>query len=65
MGQPRALFVYFLSLQQFYRKIVDFSGIRTRISGVEGKHTDHLTITMAIVYQQIKICSSKSKTFIE
>ena len=65
MGQPRALFVYFLSLQQFYRKIVDFSGIRTQIIGVEGKHADHLTITMAIVYQQIKICSSKSKTFIE
>ena len=29
LGQPRPLFVYFLSFQQqFYRKIIDFSGIR-------------------------------------
>ena len=42
MGQPRPLFVYFRSFQQqFYRKIVDFSGNRTQIVGVEGEHADH------------------------
>ena len=42
LGQPRPLFVYFRSFQQqFYRKIVDFSGNRTRIVGVEGEHADH------------------------
>ena len=42
MGQPRPLFVYFRSFhQQFYRKIVDFSGNQTRIVGVEGEHADH------------------------
>ena len=42
MGQPRPLFVYFRSFQiQFNRKIVDFSGIRTQIVGVEGEHADH------------------------
>ena len=30
------------------KKIVDFSGIRTGIVGVEGKHADHLTITTAL-----------------
>ena len=49
MGQPRPLFVYFRSFQQqFYRKIVDHSGIRTRIVGVEGEHADHLTTTTAL-----------------
>ena len=48
MGQPRPLFVYFRSFQeQFYRKIVDLSGIWTRIVGVEGEHADHLTTTTA------------------
>ena len=46
MGQPRPLFVYFRSFQiQLNRKIVDFSGIRTRIVG---KHADHLTNTTAL-----------------
>ena len=50
MGQPRPLLVYFRSFQQqFYRKIVDLSGIRTRIVGVEGEHADHLTTTTAQV----------------
>ena len=31
----------------FYRKIVDSSGIRTRIVRVEGEHADHLTTTRA------------------
>ena len=48
MGQPRPLFVYFRTFQiQFYRKIVDFSGIRTQVIRIEGEHTDHLTITTA------------------
>ena len=34
-------------LQPFYRKIVNFSGIRTLIVRVEGKHADHLTTTTA------------------
>ena len=42
MGQPRPLFVYFLSFQQqFYTKIADFSGIPTEIVGIEGEHADH------------------------
>ena len=48
MGQPRPLFVYFRSFQQqFYRNIIDLSGIRTRIVRVEGEHADHLTTTTA------------------
>ena len=49
MGQPRPLFVYFRSFQtQFLQeKTVGFSGTRTRIIGVEGEHTDHLTTTTA------------------
>ena len=36
MVQPRPLFVYFHCFQiQFYRKIVDYSGIRTQIVGVK------------------------------
>ena len=46
-GQP-GLFLFFRSFQiQFYRKIVDFSGIRTQIVGIEGEHADHLTTTTA------------------
>ena len=41
-GPTWPLFVYFRSFQQqFYGKIVDFSGNRTRIVGIEGKHADH------------------------
>ena len=37
MSYPRPLFVYFGSFQiQFYRKYLDFSGIRTQIVRVEG-----------------------------
>ena len=44
MGYPRHLFVYLRSFQTIYRiKSVDFSGIRTRIVWIEGKHSDHLT----------------------
>ena len=47
MGQPRPLFVYFRSFQTqiVQKKNVVFSGIRTQIVGVEGKHVDHLTTT--------------------
>ena len=49
MDQTRPLFVYFRSFQTIYRiKTVDYSGIRTRIDGVEGKHSDHLTTTIAL-----------------
>ena len=52
MDQPWPLFVYFCSFQaQFYRKNVDFSGIRTRIVGVEGEYADHLTTTTAQHWQ--------------
>ena len=50
MGHPRPLFVYFRSFQTIYRiKTVDFSGIRTRIIGIEGEHADHLTSTIALI----------------
>ena len=62
MGQPRPLFVYFRSFQQqFYRKIVDHSGIRTRIVGVEGEHADHLTTTTALP-NYIFVCGRSPKT---
>ena len=48
MGQHRPLFVHFCLFQrQFYRKFVDFRGIRTQIIIVEGEHGDHLTSTTA------------------
>ena len=49
MGHHRPLCVYFRSFQAIYRiKTVDFSGIRTQIVVVEGKHADHLTTTTAL-----------------
>ena len=46
MGQLRPLFIYLSSFQQqFYRKIVDFSRIRTLIVKEEGKPDDHQTTT--------------------
>ena len=40
------LFVFFgLFTHKFDRKNAGFSGIRTRIVGVEGNHADHLTTT--------------------
>ena len=49
MGQPRPLFLYFCSFQTqiLQKKTVGFSGIRTRIVGVEYEHADHLTTTTA------------------
>ena len=50
MVQSRRLFVYFRSFQQqFYRKVLDFSGNRTRIVKVEGEHADQWTTTTAQV----------------
>ena len=50
MGQPRPLFVYFRSFQtQFYRKIVDFSRIRTPFVEVGDENADHFTTTTALM----------------
>ena len=35
--------------QQFYRKIVDSIGIRTRIVRVEGEHSDHLATIPSVL----------------
>ena len=43
------LFIYFLFNNNFYRKFLDFSGIRPRIVCLEGEHTDHLTTTTALI----------------
>ena len=50
MGQTWPLFCFFCSFlnTNFTGKTVDVSGIRTRIVGVEGEHTDHLTTTTAL-----------------
>ena len=40
------LFSFFQTI--YWIKTVEFSRIRTRIIGVEGDHTDHLTATTAI-----------------
>ena len=45
MGESQTPFCLFSFQQQFYRKLVDSSGIRTQIVRVEGKRADHLTIT--------------------
>ena len=48
-GTPASFCFYFLSFKlQFYKKIVDFSRVRTRIVGIEGEHDDHLTTTTAL-----------------
>ena len=48
MGQPRPFFCLFSLFQkQILQKAVCFSGIRTRIVGIEGEHADHLTTTTA------------------
>ena len=49
MVQPWPLFVHFCSFNNNFKEkmVVDFSGTPTRIVRVEGKLTDHLTITTA------------------
>ena len=48
MGQPRPLlFIFFLFKHKFYRKNCRRQRFRTRIVGVEVKHSDHLTTTTA------------------
>ena len=58
-ANPGIYFVYFCYFyQQFYRKIVYFRGIRTRIVGVEGEHADHLTTTTAPLSQLFSVLFS-------
>ena len=48
MGQPDLfMFIFYLFKHKFYRITVGFSGIRTRIVGIEGEPADHLTTTTA------------------
>ena len=37
----------FVLFTQYYRKILDFSGIQTRVGRVEGEQADHLTNSKA------------------
>ena len=55
------LFILVFSIT-IYRKIVDLSGIRTRIVGVEGEHADHLTTTTAHLYLLLKFYFSFEHT---
>ena len=49
MGQSGPIFVYLNYFQtHIVQKNCGLNGIQTRIVGVEGKHADHLTTTMAI-----------------
>ena len=49
MGRSRLLFCLFsIFSAKIWQKNVDFSGIQTRIIGVEGEHTDHLTTTTVL-----------------
>ena len=41
------LFIFVLFKHNTIEKTLGFSGIRTRIVGVEGEHADHLTTTTA------------------
>ena len=50
--QASFLLIFGLFNNNFYRKIVDFSGIRTRIVDAGGKHADHLTTTSALLYSR-------------
>ena len=45
--RPLYLFIFVRFKQNFYIKTVGFSGIQTRIVGVEGEHVDHLPTTTA------------------
>ena len=66
MGQFRPLFFYFRSFQtQIVHKIVGFSGIWTRIVGLEGEHADHLITTTAqffiFIFNKIAMIMKKGK----
>ena len=45
---PASFSLFSLLSNHIQNKSVDFSEIRTRIVGVEGKHADHLTITTTL-----------------
>ena len=51
MDHLRPLFgLFFVLFKHFFiEKIVDFTGIRTRIVELEGEHGNHLTITTALI----------------
>ena len=49
------LFIFILFKCKFYRKTVGFSGVRSRIVGIEGKHADHLT-TITSHYKLLSLC---------
>ena len=52
---PASILLTFVHFKPFYRiKTVDFSGIQTRIDGVEGKHADHVTTTTAHGQKQFR-----------
>ena len=62
MDQPQHLFVYFVIFNNnLYRKIVDFSGIWTRIVGAEGEHAYHLTTTTAHIFLNWAIVETSIK----
>ena len=51
--KSRPLFVYFRFFPQLlYRKFVVFSRIQTRFDRKEGVHTDHLTTTVVLSYEE-------------
>ena len=70
-GNPSLfLFIFVLFKYKFYRKSVDFSGIWTRIVGVEGEHDDHRPgpYSMSVCYWSLQsnsflvICSVTRKS---
>ena len=56
MDQPRPLFGVSFSLKHiFTEKNVSFSGIRTRIVGLQGKHAYHYTTTTTTTALQVHL----------
>ena len=51
------LFIFVPFKHKFSRKTLGFSGIRTRIVGIEGKHADHLTTTTTQIVSKQFLCS--------
>ena len=50
---PDSFFIFVLFKHKFTDKTLGFSLIRTRIVGVEGAHSDHLTTTTASSYPSL------------
>ena len=57
IGLPQPLFVYFRSFQTqiLQKKTTAFSGIWTRIVGIEGEQAHHLTTTTAQLFKYLPI----------